>query len=249
MFCKHRLLPFVSKRDSQEIKMNLRINRWFAATAFTLLIVAVTRTSGQELKAKHHNYKLIDLGTFGGPGSTPTEFQQVLNNRGTVVGGADTSSPNPYPNCFNPFNQSFECSVQHAFEWRGGDLTDLGTLPGGSSSFPYWINEDGAIAGGSELPDIDPNSGAPEFHAVVWRDDRIHDLGTLGGTSSLAVGVNKFGQVTGFALNGIADPFSIVGLVTGWGRLADDDPRSNRTRAIVGDFLSAGETPAAYERS
>jgi hypothetical protein len=81
----------------------------------------------QDHRSKHHHYKLIDLGTFGGPGSTPTEFQQVLNNRGTVVGGADTPSLNPFPNCFNPFNVP-DCYVQHAFVWRDDVLADLGTF-------------------------------------------------------------------------------------------------------------------------
>jgi probable HAF family extracellular repeat protein len=126
---------------------------------------------------------------------------------GRITASLDTPSLNPYPNRFNPFNLP-DSYVQHAFIWQHDVLTDLGTLPGGSASFPYWINSEGVVAGGSELPTIDPNSGTPEFRAVLWKNHEIHDLGTLGGTASLAVDVNNQGQVTGFALNAIPDPFS-----------------------------------------
>jgi len=76
---------------------------------------------------KHHHYKLVDIGTFPGlsiynrrvtsNGSTPTEFQQMLNDRGTLVGGADTPLVNPY-NCFNPFNQSINAMSSTLFHGR-----------------------------------------------------------------------------------------------------------------------------------
>lgn len=178
------------------------------------LVLSAQNTSTPNQTAQHHHYKLIDLGTFGGPGSTPTEFQQVLNNQGKVVGGADTPSFNPYPNCFNPFNQQFECYAQHAFEWRDGALTDLGTLPGGNSSFAYFISGNGFIVGGSENGVIDPVAGTPEFHATLWTNGKIKDLGTLGGTSSLATQVNDLGLVVGASQNTIPDPFSLAGLGT-----------------------------------
>ena len=176
--------------------------------------VAAQDTATQNHKPKHHHYIFKDSGTFGGPGSTPTEFQQVLNNRGTVVGGADTPALNPYPNCFNPFNQSFECYVQHAFAWTDEKLTDLGTLPNGSSSFAFFITDNGLIVGGSENGAIDPAAGTPEYFAVLWEHGKIMDLGTLGGTSSLAVQANNRRQVIGFAQNAIPDSFSLVGLGT-----------------------------------
>src|SRR5215471_6981763 len=50
----------------------------------------------------HHRYKLVDIRTFGGPtgyvaqdlGSTGSS-SGVLNNRGALVGAADTSTPDP----------------------------------------------------------------------------------------------------------------------------------------------------------
>ncbi len=162
---------------------------------------------------QHHHYKLYDLGTFGGPGSTPTEFQQVLNSSSVVVGGADKSQLNPYPSCFNPFNAP-DCYVQHAFVWQNGVLKDLGTLKGGSSSFAYFVTDAGLIVGGSETGAIDRLAGTPEYHATVWSNGKIADLGTLGGTSSFATQANDYGYVIGAAQNAISDRFSILGLGT-----------------------------------
>jgi hypothetical protein len=142
----------------------------------------------EESKPHHHHYKLIDLGTLGGPASYfANGFDGILNNHGTAAGWADTSTPDPYPGfCFN-----LNCFVSHAFAWQGGMLTDLGTLPGGSSSQAFWISRNGLIAGNSQNGEIDPLiTGLPESRAVLWKDGEIIDLGTLeGGHESLASAV------------------------------------------------------------
>ena len=133
--------------------------------------------TAQEEKNEHHPYKLIDMGTFGGPSSLfSNPDSRVINNRGTATGVADT--PTPDPNCF------FDCSVDHAFVWKNGVITDLGTLPGGQSSFAYWVNNRGLIVGQSQNGLIDPLTGAPEVRGVLWRNGQILDLGTLGGNAS-----------------------------------------------------------------
>ena len=49
-------------------------------------------SSAQEQKGQHHHYKLIDVGTFGGPRSQfSTPSSAGINNRGTATGVADTS--------------------------------------------------------------------------------------------------------------------------------------------------------------
>lgn len=71
---------------------------------------------------KHHAYKLIDLGTLGGPNSFISTFLPQLANSGRLVGEADTVIPDPFaPNCMQ-----FSCLTNHAFSWKSGVKTDLG---------------------------------------------------------------------------------------------------------------------------
>ena len=174
--------------------------------------IAAQDSSSQGHKAKHHTYKLIDMGTFGGPNSFffSSPVGDNINNRGTVVGAADTSLQDPYyPNCDTP-----DCLILGAFQWKNGILTNLGTLPHGYSSSAGWVNDAGTILGESETGDIDPISGLPVNLAVIWRHGQITSLGTLGGSFSFGNAMNNRGQVVGLALNTIPDPFSYFGLGT-----------------------------------
>lgn len=191
----------------------------FVALAMPLRFAAQAK---QNHKDKQHRYKLIDLGTFGGPtnwycaitGPSPenTGPCPVQNQRGTIVNAADTSQPNPNQNNQNPFilpqTGYGDPYAQHAFEWKGHSLVDLGTLPGGYNSDAFALNENGLIAGISETGAFDPLTGWPSVHAVLWDNDghMITDLGTLeGGFESLPNGVNSQGLVVGFSLNTIPD--------------------------------------------
>jgi len=174
----------------------------FAALAQPL-VSSAQGNAPQNHKAKHHHYKLVDMGTLGGPNSSVGFAGYVaksLNPGGTAVGEADTSTADP--SCL------VDCFVNHAFQWRNGVLADLGSLPGGNSSYAFWVNSRGWVTGLSENGVIDPLTGFPETAAVLWKDGEIIDLGTLGGSSSSANAVNNRGQVAGGALNTISDPFS-----------------------------------------
>ena len=174
----------------------------FAALAMSVGMAAQNNPS-QEHKHKHHQYKLIDLGTFGGTNSYVPALLVSINSRGAVIVEADTTIPDPYyPNCWQP-----DCLVNHTGIWQDGVLTDLGALPGVNSAGPTWINDRGMVVGGSENGVIDPLNGIPAVRAVVWKHGQIIDLGTLGGYESSAQAINNRGQVAGIALNTILDPF------------------------------------------
>jgi probable HAF family extracellular repeat protein len=192
-----------------------------AITVFTALAIPVgLRLAAQEQGKAHTRYKLIDLGTLGGPNSFTANFGgggvQNINNEGTVLATSETSiRDTDYPNS-NPIYQSFigpDPDIFHAFQWQKGEVTDLGALPGVNSSYANWISGNGLIAGVSETGAIDPLTGWPEAHATLWKDSQIIDFGTFGGNESFAYALNNRAQVIGGAANTIPDPFS----AQGWG--------------------------------
>ena len=178
----------------------------FVAMAVLIISVSAVPLAAQGrpgTSRPHMKYKLIDVGTLGGPNSAEFEFP-FINNRGVIVGAADTALPDPNtPNCFDP-----NCFMIHGFVWRDGVMTDLGALPGAFNSIAIWNNNHGVTVGLSQNGLIDPLLGFPAGVAVIWKKDgQIVDLGTFGGYESLAAAINDRGQVVGGATNDVPDIF------------------------------------------
>jgi hypothetical protein len=121
-----------------------KLVRLSALTLFTLLASRTQLAAQQDpstAKTPKYPYKLIDLGTFGGPRSYQSangEATRILNNAGVVSSYADTTAPDPFaPNfCFDA-----DCLVAHAYRWHDGVLQDLGVLAKGYSSLVASIND------------------------------------------------------------------------------------------------------------
>src|SRR5438309_1610218 len=113
-----------------------------------------------QLAAQQSHYKLIDIGTLGGPRSyinPPNDLGSAnqVNTSSIAVGGADTAIPHLGP-CFGP-DPSIPFVVVHAFQSKNGVITDLGSLGGvDHCSAATSINDHSLIAGNSENDVLDP---------------------------------------------------------------------------------------------
>jgi probable HAF family extracellular repeat protein len=176
-------------------------------------MLTIPAALGAQQNHEFHHYKLIDMGTFGGPQSR-IDYAVPLNNRGIVSGSADTPETNPYYGNDNPtfFPDPY---IEHTFGWKNGVLTDLGSLPGGGTSHPNCENQRGDVAGQASNSVVDPIGGWPESRAVLYSGGNIFDLGTLeGGYESLATCMNNSGVVVGFAGDNTLDQYGIWGTQT-----------------------------------
>jgi probable HAF family extracellular repeat protein len=186
------------------------------AIALFILLAIPVRLAARQPQQVHPHFKFVDLGTLGGPQSSMFGGSRTVNSHSAVAFGGDTSDSDPnYPN-YNPLLGQ-DKFIQHAIQWHKGVKTDLGTLPGGWSSFSGWITDNGFNSGIAETGSLDPVTGWPATHAVVWEKGKIVDVGTLpGGYEAGATAVDKTGQVVGFASNTITDQYSFFG----WGTQA-----------------------------
>ncbi len=127
------------------------------------------------------NGVISSLPTLGGNNGLAAE----INNRGQVVG--DTENTTPDPTCVAPQVFQFEPVL-----WEKGKIQQqFPTVSGDPDGVANGINDAGQAAGAS-------GNCTTAFHAVLWENGTVTDLGNLGGTmNNFAVDINNQGQVVG----------------------------------------------------
>ena len=130
------------------------------------------------------------LPTLGGENG----FAAGVNNRGQVVGWAETAVHDP--TCHAPQVLQFRAVV---WEPKQGTPRQLPPLPGDSTSSATAINQRGQVVGISGECDVAVGRKSAT-HAVLWDGSSIIDLGSLGGDYwRTPMAINNSGVVVGFA--------------------------------------------------
>ncbi|HEX4086917.1 MAG TPA: hypothetical protein VHY22_18525, partial [Chthoniobacteraceae bacterium] len=161
----------------------------------------------------------IDLGTLPG-GANMTSDAYAINDSGEIVGESFTTGGTTI------------YGIEHAAMFDGaGDVADLGTLFPGGSAYATAISNSGAYIVGQGVNPVDGRGYAALFS--LGADGNIN-LGTLGGSSSIAYGVNDSGQVVGWSNYSTTDVYlAHAFLYTAAGGMADlnamVDPTSGYT--------------------
>jgi probable HAF family extracellular repeat protein len=108
-------------------------------------------------------------------------FGFAVNNHREVVGRATMGS-----------------GETHAALWRDGQIMDLGTLPGGSYSEAFAINDAGQVVGFGYNDQSACTAFDGCWHAFLWQDGTMTDLGGLDPRfQSYAYSINERGAIAG----------------------------------------------------
>jgi len=132
---------------------------------------------------------ITDLGSPGGIYSSSSGY--CINNRGEITGQYAL-----------PFSRKDKTQVYHAVVYSGGQMKDLGTLPGDTHSVGCGINNSGVVVGYVSSSKSDTTyyeDLSYRQRAFVYKDGKMTALGALGGESSIAAAINDKGNITGSA--------------------------------------------------
>jgi probable HAF family extracellular repeat protein len=163
---------------------------------------------------------VTDLGTLGGVNSQ--EQWPVKDNRGLIVGAAETSVMDPFSEDFCGFDSDAGVPptglICSGFLWRDGEMTALPTL--GFNAQAWGVNNQGQAVGMAEQSTQLQHCASPQIldiQAVVWGPEpaEIHTLSPLpGDASAWAIGINDHGQVIGVSGDCVSPNFIGNGGIT-----------------------------------
>ncbi len=127
-----------------------------------------------------------DLGALPGANSSISTW---VNDSGVVVGISENGSIDPL----------IGIPEGVAVLWKNGQITNLGTL-GGNQSIAFAVNSSGQVNGcaANAVPDDNSIFGwGTQTRGFLYQNGTMQDIGTLGGTDTLASLINDAGQVAG----------------------------------------------------
>lgn len=134
-----------------------------------------------------------------------------------------------------------------AFLLRDGVFFDLGATSGCQWSIAWDGNSAGAIVGECAA------SAADWQHAVLWKNGTMQDLGTLGGSSSRAYGINELGSVVGTAVTASNESHAFLwrqGVMLDLGGLPGAELsqawKVNRSDEVIGSSFSQAKKFQAF---
>jgi probable HAF family extracellular repeat protein len=210
--------------------------------------------------------QITDLGTLGGV----TAFARDINEPGQIVGESTTARGQTHAFLFTPwvgkmvdlgtlggtFSQALAVSNRgqvigtstlsgegqtRAFVWDQGKMTALPPFEGAMFSEALDVNDSGTVVG---------QSGGV---AVRWQNGGVRSLGTLGGESSFATGINPSGVIIGNGSTPAGDFHGWVfknGVMTDLGAFGGTTSSAdgiNSAGDIVGSFTASPvATPHGY---
>jgi probable HAF family extracellular repeat protein len=149
----------------------------------------------------------LDLSTPGLGGEN--SFADSVNNKGQVVGGAETAVANSEDFCgFNANGAAKSSQACLPFVFQNGVMTQLPTL-GGPNGIANWINNHSEAVGWAETINKDPTPGCGvlQFQPVLWGTTSTRTLPVFPGDSDgIAYSINDNGQVVG--ASGPCTPFN-----------------------------------------
>lgn len=174
---------------------------WIAAQGTTYTVTELTNAAGGFVQGGNNlreyvggTLSTLDSAILWTTPATPTTLVPLSGSTGSALAFAINDAGQTVG------NSSFDATGNgHATLWQGSSVQDLGILPGYRSSRATAINSSGVAAGvgiSSTAVDIEGN---PIDHAFLFSNGSVIDLGTLGGSSSAANGINSAGQIVGWS--------------------------------------------------